>query len=83
MSAPRPALIERYSDLLMGWTKWGVLVLILFAGFVSVGGIVLGKLAAMPRAGQLGAMGVAVTVGAAGLFVTIYGILTAVVGRGC
>jgi hypothetical protein len=79
---PPPGL-ENYSDLLMGWTKWGVIVLILFAGVISVGGIVLGKIASMSRAGQFGAVGLVVTVAAAILVVTIYGILTYIVGKGC
>lgn len=81
--AQAPAGIEPYTDLLMGWVKYGVAAVIIAAGFVSVGAIVVGRLGAMSRASQMGASGLVYVVLAAVGYVTIYGILWAIVGKGC
>lgn len=78
-----PPGLQSFADTLMGWTKWGVLAIILFAAFASIGAMVVGRLGGMPRMGQGGATGLAVTVIAAVLFVTIAGIIAALVGSGC
>ena len=72
-----------YVDMIMGWTKWGVLSLIIIAGFISVGMIVAGRLGNMQRAGSMGASGLVVVVVAAILFVTIYGVIIFITGAGC
>lgn len=81
--AKPPAGIEQYTDMLMGWLKYGVAALIIAAGFISIGAIVIGKLGSMSRAAQGGATGLLWTVIAAVGYVTIYGILWAIVGKGC
>jgi hypothetical protein len=79
--AQPPAGIEQYADLLLGWVKYGVAAVIIAAGFVSVGALVIGKLGSMSRAAQMGASGLIYSVLAAVAYVTIYGILSAIVGK--
>ena len=81
--ATAPAGVAQYSDRLMGWVKYGVAAVIIVAGFVSVGAIVLGRLGSMSRASQVGASGLVYVVLAAVAYVTIYGVLWAIVGKGC
>lgn len=78
--AKAPVGVEKYADLLLSWVKYGVAVVIIAGGFVSVGALVVGKLGSMSRAAQMGASGLIYSVVAAVGYVTIYGILTAIVG---
>jgi hypothetical protein len=78
--AKAPTGVEKYADLLLGWVKWGVAAVIIGAGFVSVGALVVGKLGSMSRAAQLGASGLIYSILAAVGYVTIYGILNSIVG---
>lgn len=78
--AKPPAGVERYADLLLSWVKYGVAAVIIAAGFVSVGALVIGKLGSMSRAAQMGASGLIYAVLAAVGYVTIYGVLSAIVG---
>ena len=75
--------MQQYADLLLGWVKWGVAVLIIAGGFLSVGAVIMGRVATMSRAAQMGASGLLWSVLAAVAYVTIYGILWAIVGKGC
>lgn len=79
--AQAPAGVDQYTDLLLSWVKYGVAVVIIAAGFISVGALVVGKLGSMSRAAQLGASGLIYAVLAAVGYVTIYGILSAIVGN--
>jgi hypothetical protein len=79
--AKATAGIDQYADLLLSWVKYGVAAIIIAAGFVSVGALVVGKLGSMSRAAQMGASGVIYSVLAAVGYVTIYGILNAIVGQ--
>lgn len=81
--AQAPAGVDHYTSLLLSWVKYGVAALIIGAGFISVGAIVVGKLGSMSRAAQGGASGLVYCVLAAVAYVTIYGILWAIVGKGC
>ena len=81
--AQAPTGIAQYTDLLMGWVKYGVAAVIIAAGFISVGAIVIGRMGSMGRAAQMGTSGLVYTVLAAIGYVTIYGILWAIVGKGC
>ena len=81
--AKAPAGVAQYTDLLMGWVKYGVAVVIIAAGFISVGAMIIGRLGSMSRAAQMGASGLVYAVLAAVGYVTIYGILWAIVGKGC
>ncbi|MCM0621941.1 hypothetical protein [Nocardioides bruguierae] len=81
--AQAPAGVEQYADMLLGWVKWGVAALIIAGGFISIGAIIVGRLATMSRAAQMGASGLLWSILAAVAYVTIYGILWAIVGRGC
>jgi len=79
--AQAPDGVDKYADLLLGWVKYGVAAIIIAAGFVSVGAMVVGKLGSMSRAAQFGASGLVYAVLAAVGYVTIYGILAAIVGN--
>lgn len=81
--AQAPEGIDKYTDLLLGWVKYGVAAVIIGAGFVSVGAMVVGKLGSLSRAAQVGASGLVYCILAAVAYVTIYGILWAIVGKGC
>ena len=81
--AKAPAGVQPYVEDVLGWVKYGVIALIIGAGFASVGALVVGKLGSMGRAAQVGASGLFWTVIGAIAFVTIYGILNAIVGNGC
>ena len=81
--AKAPPGVDTYTDLLLGWVKYGVAALIIGAGFLSVGAIVIGKLGSMSRAAQMGASGLVWSIIAAVAYVTIYGVLWAIVGKGC
>jgi hypothetical protein len=78
--AQAPSGVDKYADLLLSWVKYGVAAIIIAAGFVSVGAMVVGKLGSMSRAAQFGASGLVYAVLAAVGYVTIYGILGAIVG---
>ena len=79
--AKAPAGIDQYTDLILSWVKYGVAAVIIAAGFVSVGALIIGKLGSMSRAAQMGASGLIYSVLAAVGYVTIYGILDAIVGK--
>lgn len=81
--AQAPGGVQQYADLLLGWVKWGVAVLIIAGGFLSVGAIIIGRVATMSRAAQMGASGLLWCVLAAVAYVTVFGILWAIVGKGC
>lgn len=79
--AKAPTGVDQYTDMLLGWVKYGVAAVIIAAGFISVGALVVGKLGSMSRAAQMGASGLIYAVLAAVGYVTIYGILDAIVGK--
>lgn len=81
--ASAPAGVEPYVNDILGWVKYGVIAIIIGAGFASAGALVVGKFAQMGRAAQLGASGLFWTVLGAIAFVTIYAILNSIVGNGC
>ena len=67
----------------LGWVKYGVIAIIIGAGFASSGALIVGKFGQMGRAAQLGASGLFWTVIGAIAFVMIYAILNGIVGNGC
>lgn len=69
--------------MLVGWVKWGVIWILIGAGFASVGLMVGGKLAQSGRAASVGSSGLFWTVLAAVAFACIYGIINGIVGNGC
>ncbi|RYB88291.1 hypothetical protein EUA06_21835 [Nocardioides glacieisoli] len=81
--AKAPQGVQTYANDVVGWIKWGVIVLIIGAGFASVGMMVAGKISSSGRAAQIGASGMFWTVIGAIAFVTIYAILNGIVGNGC
>ncbi|MFJ2758763.1 hypothetical protein ACIO3S_24405 [Nocardioides sp. NPDC087217] len=81
--AKAPDGVETYVNDILGWVKYGVIAIIIGAGFASIGALVIGKLGSMGRAAQVGASGLMWTIGGAVAFVVIYGILSGIVGNGC
>lgn len=81
--AKAPDGVQPYSDQVIGWIKWGVIVTLIGCGFVSTALLVAGKFGSMGRTAQIGAGGLLWTVVGAIAFVTIYGILKAIIGNGC
>lgn len=78
-----PPGMQDFSDQVTSWVKWGVLALIGIAALVSIGSMVIGRIASHPHASRYGAMGLGIVVLAAILYVTILGILAGIVGSGC
>lgn len=78
-----PAGVDPYVKDVLGWVKYGVIAIIIGAGFASCGAMIIGKIGSMGRTAQIGASGLFWTVIGAIAFVTIYGILSAIVGNGC
>lgn len=81
--AAAPVGVEAYVNMVLSWVKYGVIAIIIGAGFASVGAMVVGKFGQMARASQFGASGMFWTVLGAIGFVVIYGVLNAIVGNGC
>ena len=81
--ASAPTGVEPYVNDILGWVKYGVIAIIIGAGFASTGALIVGKFGQMGRAAQMGASGLLWTVLGAIAFVTIYAILNGIVGNGC
>jgi hypothetical protein len=81
--AKAPTGVDSYVTDILGWVKYGVIAIIIGAGFASCGAMIVGKIGSMGRAAQVGASGLFWTVLGAIAFVTIYGVLHAIVGNGC
>ena len=81
--AQAPTGVEPYVNDILGWVKYGVIAIIIGAGFASAGALVVGKFGQMGRAAQIGASGLFWTVIGAVAFVCIYAILNGIVGNGC
>lgn len=78
-----PAGVSGYVNDIISWVKYGVIALIIGAGFASIGAMVVGKIGSNGRAAQIGASGMFWTVLGAIGFVVIYGVLNGIVGKGC
>ena len=81
--AQAPTGVGPYVAQILGWVKYGVIAIIIGAGFASSGALIVGKFGQMGRAAQLGASGLFWTVIGAIAFVCIYAILNGIVGNGC
>ncbi|MEP9385538.1 hypothetical protein [Nocardioides sp. KR10-350] len=81
--AKAPTGVAPYVHDILGWVKYGVIAIIIGAGFASSGALIVGKFGQMGRAAQLGASGLFWTVIGAIAFVTIYAVLNGIVGNGC
>lgn len=81
--AQAPTGVKPYVNDILGWVKYGVIVIIIGAGFASSGALIVGKFGQMGRAAQMGASGLLWTVIGAIAFVCIYAILNGIVGNGC
>jgi len=78
-----PPGTEQFENDVIGWIKWGVIALLLAAGLVSIGSILVGRIFSHPHASRYGAMGLAVVLMCAMLFVIFPGLLDGIVGNGC
>ncbi len=83
--AQAPDRRQAYVNDILGWVKYGVIAIIIGAGFASSGALIVGgKFGQMGRAAQIGASGgLFWTVIGAIAFVCIYAILNGIVGNGC
>jgi hypothetical protein len=81
--AQAPTGVEPYVNDILGWVKYGVIAIIIGAGFASSGALIVGKFGQMSRAAQLGAAGLFWTVIGAIAFVCSYAVLNGIVGNGC
>lgn len=81
--AQAPTGVTPYVNDVLGWVKYGVIAIIIGAGFASSGALIVGKFGQMGRAAQIGASGLFWTVIGAIAFVCIYAILNGIVGNGC
>jgi len=81
--AQAPTGVTPYVNDILGWVKYGVIAIIIGAGFASVGAMIVGKISSSGRAAQVGASGMFWTVIGAIAFVCIYAILNGIVGNGC
>lgn len=81
--AEAPKGVDPYVKDVLGWVKYGVMAIIIGAGFASTGAMVVGKIGSMGRAAQIGASGLFWSVLGAIAFVVIYGVLSGIVGNGC
>jgi hypothetical protein len=81
--AKAPTGVAPYVADILGWVKYGVIAIIIGAGFASSGALIVGKFGQMGRAAQLGASGLFWTVIGAISFVCIYAILNGIIGNGC
>jgi hypothetical protein len=75
--------MQKYSDQVTGWVKWGVLALVIIAAIVSIGSILIGRIFAHPQASRMGSMGLAICVICAILYVTVPSIIAGITGTGC
>jgi hypothetical protein len=81
--AKAPEGVAPYVNDVLGWLKYGVIAIIIGAGFASIGAMIVGKLGSMGRAAQIGASGLFWSIIGAIAFVVIYGVLDGIVGNGC
>lgn len=81
--AHAPQGVGHYTDLIMSWTKYGVGSVILIMAVASVATLAVGKVARSATAAQFGASALVWVLLAAIAFVLVYGIVAAIVGRGC
>jgi hypothetical protein len=65
---------------LMGYVKWGVLVVIIVAGFVGAGAVAGGRLFAHNGTSKVGISLLMSAIGGAVLYVGIYALITSVTG---
>lgn len=74
---------EQFGNDVLGWVKWGVLVIMGISFFASTGMLVWGRVTHHPRGARLGFDGLMIVLLGAMLYVTGYGIVTTIVGNGC
>lgn len=78
-----PPGAQEYVDTLTGYVLWGVIALFVVGVVVSIGGVVGGRVFAMPHASKAGAVGVAVVFVCAVAYMVLPGMLSAITGAGC
>lgn len=81
--AQAPPGLQVYADQITGWVKWGVLICLVIAFFVSLAAMLYGRIASNGRAADKGSSGLMVCLLVAILFVAGWAILSSIVGNGC
>ena len=78
-----PPGVQRYSDELLSWVKWGVLAVLAISFFASVGMLIWGRVTHHPRGARLGFDGLMICLVGAIIYVVGYVIISSITGNGC
>lgn len=72
--------VQQYADNILGWVKWGVLVILAISFFASVGMLVWGRVTHHPKGARLGFDGLMICLLGAVLYVVGFTIITGITG---
>ncbi len=78
-----PPGTQDFADQVVGWVKWGVIIIIGLGGLVSVGALAGGRIFNNPHASSKGAVGLTWAVAAAIAYGVFYLIINEIIGSGC
>ena len=78
-----PPGVQKWSDEILAWVKWGVLAILAISFFVSVGMLIWGRVTHHPNGARLGFDGLMICMVGAIIYVVGYVILTSITGNGC
>jgi hypothetical protein len=78
-----PPGVQKYSDEILSWVKWGVLAILAISFFASVGMLVWGRVTHHPKGARLGFDGLMICLVGAIIYVVGYAIITSITGSGC
>jgi hypothetical protein len=78
-----PPGVQRYSDQILSWVKWGVLAILAVSFFASVGMLIWGRVTHHPKGARLGFDGLMICIVGAIIYVVGWVILSSITGNGC
>lgn len=78
-----PPGAQQYTDQIMGYVLWGVVILFGLGIIVSIGAIVAGRIFGMPHASKAGIVGIVVVFVTIICYLVLPGIVTSMTGSGC
>ncbi len=78
-----PGDAQQYTDQLLGYLTWGVLVIFIAAVVVAIGAIAAGRLFSMPHASQVGIISIVVVFLCAIAYMIAPGVIGGLTGSGC
>ncbi len=78
-----PPGVQRYSNEILSWVKWGVLAILAISFFASIGMLIWGRVTHHPRGARLGFDGLMICLVGAIIYVVGYVIITSITGNGC